>query len=88
MLLDAQTFSRETRLTPVHTMVQAEAGNGMWIPEFNPVDRPECCFIEALFWLFHCHGMCCAIIGDSAMYMAGKVATFSDVTMYVTCPVL
>jgi hypothetical protein len=49
LLLGAQTFSRETRSTPVHDMVQAEAGNGVRIPEFNPVDRSEHCFIEALF---------------------------------------
>ena len=76
-------FSGECRLTDIHDSVQAEAGNATWTPEFHPVERPERRVLESLLWVFHLCGMCCAIVGDFATYMADKFASSSDVTTYV-----
>jgi len=39
-----------------------------------------------MLWLFHRIGLCCAIVGESAMYVGGKLASHSDlITIYMAC---
>jgi len=65
-------LSVETTLTDTHMDIQAKAGNATLIPEFQPTEWPERHFIESLLWLFHYFGMCCAVVGDIATYIAGS----------------
>jgi hypothetical protein len=59
-------------LIDTHEGIQAKAGNAMLIPEFQSTKQPKKHFVEALLWLFHYFGMCCAAVGDFATYMSGS----------------
>jgi hypothetical protein len=58
-------------LTDTHKGIQAKAGNTTLIPELQPTEQPRRHLIEALLWLFHYCGLCCAVVGDFATYMSG-----------------
>lgn len=74
------TFDGATSHTDVHDSVQAQAGTATWVPEFDPVVEGRCKFIaEALLWLLHSFGLCGAIAGEFASYMAGKLASQPEV---------
>jgi hypothetical protein len=67
-------FDGATSLTDTHDIVQAQAGNATWVGEFLPVVEGLTKRIaEVLLWLFHSLGSCCAIVGESAMYIGGKL---------------
>jgi hypothetical protein len=59
-------------LTDSHDDVQKRAGTGIWFNEFEPkVSRPKKLLAEAFLYTMHCLGICGAIVGHYAMYVAG-----------------
>jgi hypothetical protein len=58
MRLGGRAFSGEFRLAEIHNSVGAAS-----VSEFLPVDRTDRRFIEALLWIFHFCGLCCAVVG-------------------------
>ena len=81
-------FSGTSSLTDTHDSIQGRAGNVTWVSEFNPVVKDSRKLIaEALLWLCFSFELCCAIVGDYAMYIAGKLASPSNfLTIYVAPP--
>jgi hypothetical protein len=83
-LLAGKCFDGATSLADIHDSVQAEAGNATWCNEFLPIVKScERKVAEVLLRLFHKLGLCCGIVGDFAMYIAGKTPTHSGcITIY------
>ena len=84
-LLKEKKFSGSSMMTDAHDSIQGLAGNATWVSEFNPVVGDSRKIIaEALLWLCFNLELCCAIVGDYAMYIAGKLASPPDfLTIYV-----
>jgi hypothetical protein len=86
MLVSGKRFSGDSRLADIHNAVSAKAGLATWFSEFTPATRPDKEFMEALLWVFHAVGICCAVVGEYASYMSGVFATSDDVDIYVAYP--
>jgi hypothetical protein len=86
MLVNGKRFSGDSRLADIHNAFSAEAGCATWFPEFIPATRPDKAFMEALLWVFHAVGICCAVVGEYAPYMSGMFATSDDVHIYAAYP--
>jgi len=43
-----------------------------WFNEYEP--RGDDRNVKVMFWLFHSMGLCCTIVGEYAMFRAGKLA--------------
>ena len=84
-LLKEIKFSGSSLLTDTHDSIQGRAGKATWISEFNPVVKDSRKLItEALLWLCFNLELCCAIVVDYAMYIAGKLALPPNfLTIYV-----
>jgi len=55
-------FDGATNLTNIH-IAQVRAGTATWFPEFSPIIEGLCKSVaEALLWLLHSCGLCCAIV--------------------------
>ena len=78
-------FSGDTVLTDSHDDVQKRAGTGIWFNEFEPkVSRPKKLLAEAFLCMMHCLGICGAIVGHYAMYVAGVLSFHPAViTVYI-----
>jgi hypothetical protein len=75
-LLKEVKFSRSTRLTETHSVIQGQAGNATWVSEFKHVVRGgEKLVDEELLWPCYNIQLCCAIVGDFAMYIGGKLGS-------------
>jgi hypothetical protein len=72
-------------LTDAYDAVQAQAGNATWVGEILPVvEGPSKRIAEVLLWLFHSLGLCCATVGESAMYIGVKLRSHPDLlTIYI-----
>jgi hypothetical protein len=83
-LLKDMTFAGTTGLTDTHDSIQKQAGNATWVNEFIPVVGGNDKHIaEVLLWLCYNIGLCCAIVGDFAMYLGGKLQSPPDLlTIY------
>jgi hypothetical protein len=89
MRLAGRPFTGTSKITDIHDAICAEAGNSTWVSEFVPAaDRPHRRFLEELLWIFHCAGMCCAVAGAYAIYMAGGFSNSYDIAIYVAYPLL
>jgi hypothetical protein len=89
MRLDGRPYAGTSKLTDIHDAVCAEVGNATWVSELFPaVDLPHRHFLEALLWVFHSAGMCCAVAGEYATYMAGVFPNSNNITIYVAYPLL
>ena len=82
-------FDGATTLTDINDSVQAIFGNATWVSEFSPVVKdPEKYVAEAALWLIYKLGLCCEIVGQFAMYIGGKVTSYTDLiniyTLYHT----
>ena len=85
--LNKEYFSGSTGFTDAHDEIQAAAGNATWFNEFSPsIEGSEKRIAEALLWVFHTLTLCCAIAGECAMYLAGKLVSRPDsITIYIAC---
>jgi hypothetical protein len=72
-----------SRLADIHNAISAEAGSATLVPEFIRATRPDKAFMEALLWVFHAVGICCAVVGEYASYMSRVFATSDDVYIHV-----
>jgi len=80
-----QIFEDSTSFSDSHDTIQGIAGNGMWFNEYVP--SGEDCFAEVMLWLCHSMGLCCIIVGEYAMYRAGKLASRHDsLAFYIASP--
>jgi len=80
-----QYFDGNTGFTDAHDYIPTEAGNIMWLNEVS--NRVEGCkerIAEASLWAFHLLGLFCAIVGEFATYISGKLVSRPDViTIYI-----
>jgi hypothetical protein len=82
-------FAGTNKITDIHGAFCAEACNATWASEFIPApDRPHMRFLLALLWVFHSAGMCCAVVGENATYMAGVFPNSYDIAIYVAYTLL
>ena len=80
-----QYFDGSTCFTDAHDRIQGIAGNITWVTEYLPSD--EDLIAEVILRLCHSMGLCCTIVGDYAMYRAGKVASRPDLlALYIASP--
>jgi len=70
------TIEEATDLTDIHDTVQAQAGTTTWVLEFSPMIEGSCKFVaEALLWLLHSRGLCCATVEEFAAYMGENIVS-------------
>jgi len=80
-----QKFGGGTTLTDAHDTIQDLAGNATWLCEYTPVGEDR--IAEVLLWLCHSEGLCCTIVGEYAMYRAGKLASDpNSITLCIANP--
>jgi hypothetical protein len=69
----AKCFDGKSTFTELHDYVQAIAGNSTrFNKSLDIVKGTEKNFAGVLLWLFYKLGLCCGIVGEFAMYLAGK----------------
>jgi len=80
-----QKFGGSTSFTDANDTIQDLAGNATWLCEYVPVGEDR--IAEVLLWLCHSVGLCCTIVGEYAMYRAGKLASRpNSLTLYIASP--
>ena len=78
-------FGGSTSFTDAHDTVQGLACNATWLNEYVPVGENR--IAEVMLWLCHSMGLCYTIVGEYAMYRAGKLASRPDsLTLYIASP--
>ena len=65
-------FEGSTGFSDSHDTIQGIAGSGMWFNEYVPSGEDR--FAEVMSWQCHSMGLCCTIVGEYAMYRAGRLA--------------
>lgn len=65
--------------------IQARPHNATWPSEFQPVaEGPTKRIADVLLWLLHSRRVSCAVVGESAMNVAGKLISRPDfLTVYI-----
>jgi len=66
-------FGSSTSFNDSHETVQDLLGNETWFNQFEP--RGEDRIAEVMLWLCHTMGICCTVVGEYAIYRAGKLAS-------------
>jgi len=80
-----QKFGGSTSLTDAHGTIQELAGNATWLCEYVPVGEDR--IAEVMSWLCHSVSLRCTIVGEYAMYRAGKLASRPDtLSLYIASP--
>jgi len=80
-----QKFGDSTSFTDAHDTFQGLAGNATWLNEYVPVGEDR--IAEVMLWLCNSVGLCCTIVGEYAMYRAGKLASRpNSLTLYIVSP--
>ena len=80
-----QNFGGSTSFTDAHDTVQGLQGNATWLNEYVPVEEDR--IAEVMLWLCHSMGLCCTIVGEYAMYRAGKLASRpKSLALYIVRP--
>ena len=87
LLVDSK-FSGSTLLTDTHDSTQCRAGKATWVRVFKPVVKDGSKLMaEGLLWSCYNLGLCCAIVGDFAVYIVGKLASPPNLlSIYVAYP--
>jgi len=85
--LNKDYFSGSTGFTGAHDEIQAAAVNTTWLNEFSPrIEGSEKRIAGAWPRVFHTLALCCAIAGEFAVYLAGKLVSRPDsITIYIAC---
>jgi len=66
-----------------HDALQSRASNATWVNEFIPViEGSTKRFADVLLWL-GLSGLCCAIVGEFAKYIRGKLASPTKFACYI-----
>jgi len=81
----ARYFNWSANATDAHDTSQTVAGNATWFNEFTPgIKSSDKRIADVLLRLFHSLALCCAIAGEFALYIAGKLVSRPDsITIYV-----
>jgi len=80
-----QRFEGSTSFTNNRDTIQSLAGNATWLNEYEP--RCEDRIAEVILWLCHSMGLCYTIVGEYAMYRAGKLASRPhSLFLYIASP--
>jgi len=78
-------FGGSTSFTDAHDTIQGLAGNATWLNEYVPMGEDR--IAEVILWLCHSMGLCCTIVGEYAMYRAGKLASRPEsLALYIVSP--
>jgi len=78
-------FGGSTSFTDRHETIQDLLGNDTWFNQYEP--RGEDCIAEDVLWLCHTIGLCCTVVGEYAMYRAGKLASRpKSMALYIARP--
>jgi len=80
-----QKFEGSTSFTDSHDTIQGLVGNATWFNEYVPIGEDR--IAEVMLWLCHTMGLCCTIVGEYAMYRAGKLSSRPDsLPLYIASP--
>jgi len=80
-----QNFEGSTCFTDGHDTIQGIAVNVTWLNEYVPSGEDR--IAEVILRLCHSMCLCCTIVGEDAMYTAGKVASRPDsLALYIAIP--
>jgi hypothetical protein len=81
----SEYFTGATDATDAHDKIQTVAGNATWFNVFtHGIEGSDKRIADGLLRLFHSLALCCAIAGEFAMYIAGKLVSRPDsITIYV-----
>jgi len=80
-----QKFGGSISFTDAHDTIQCLAGNATWLNEYVPVGEDR--IADVMLWLCHSMGLCCTIVGEYAMYRAGKLKSRPDnLSLYIAIP--
>ena len=80
-----QKFESSTSFTDTLDTIQGLAGNVTWFNEYE--SRGEDRIAEVMLWLCHSMWFCCLIVGEYAVYRAGKLASCPDsLALYIAMP--
>ena len=71
-----QKFEGHTSFADSHDTIEGILGNATWFNEYVP--RGEDRIAEVMLRLCHSMGLCCSIVGEYAMYRAGKLTSRPD----------
>ena len=85
--IEIPAFSGATDLCSSHKIIESVAGNAVWMDEFVPIDVHERPLVESLLWHLHGAGLCCAVSGPFAAYMAGRFKQVETLCLYIITPV-
>ena len=87
MSQNKECFDSSTSFTDTHDELQAKVGKAMWLNEFSPsIKGSERRIAEVLLRLVHTLALCCAIAGEFAMHIGGKLVSRPDlITIYIAC---
>jgi len=78
-------FGGSTSFTDSHETTEVLLGNDTWFNQYEP--RGEDRIAEVVLWLCHTMGLCCTVVGQYAMYRAGKLATRpKSMALYIARP--
>jgi len=82
---NGEYIDEESGFTDAHDVIQTKARNATWFCEFMPtIGGSDRHIAEVLLWLFNTLGICCAVAGEFATYIGGKLASHPDlITMYI-----
>jgi hypothetical protein len=83
MLVEGRWFDGSSSHLTGHRRLQTIAGNGLWIPTFEPRAFPERGAILLLLWALHRHHLCCFLTGTFTMYTAGILHSYASATVFV-----
>jgi len=78
-------FEGSTSFSDSHDTIQGITGNGLWFNEYVPSGEDG--FAEVMLWLCNSMGLCCKIVGEYVMYIAGKlVSRPNSLALYFASP--
>jgi len=72
---------------PLHDNIKTGAGNFTWLNQLSlSIKVSEKSSTEVLLWLFHTLGLYCAIAGEFALYIGGKLVSRPDsIITHIVC---
>jgi len=84
VLINGQPFTVSTIRNDNLRSLRASAGNCTLLPEFRPVRFPHSTYVwRFLYHGFFCHGICCFLVGNFVLYMAGVFNPFTKASLFI-----
>jgi hypothetical protein len=83
MLVEWRWFDVSSSHLEGYRRLQTIAGNGSWIPTFEPRAFPERGAIHLLLRVLHRHRLCCFLTGTFTIFTAGILHSYASATVFI-----